>query len=411
MYTKYYRSTLLLVACTQMLLGGSGTIDSSYGQGGTSEIAIGRSNIIKSVALNTTDNSLVGVGTVSVIKTVSGACSFTSTGTLNTSFASNGYAELLIGSNTILQSIALQADGKAVAGGYAVVDGVTQFALARFNADGSLDNTFGGTGYVTTDVMTASAINAIVIQPSDGKIIAGGCAGQGAPGSALVRYNPDGTIDSSFGVDGIVFVNQGYTSSISALALQSDGSIIAAGFSWNFVTNECLLMRFNSNGVLDATFGTGGIVTTQFGLKSQATAVAVAADGSIVMGGYTTQDSFHYGFALARYTTNGILDLSFNGTGMVTTYLNYSSILTSLAIQSDGKIVAGGYDFGARATTFALARYLPSGAFDLTFGSNGIALTTIGSNAQINSLAIQSDGKIVAAGFSDDHAALARYLA
>lgn len=415
MYKKHYLytrqlTTALIFLNTLILHGSAGTLDVTYGPNGTgiTTTAIGRSNTLTCIAA-LPDNSIIGVGNVSVIDSVSGICKYTSLGSLDSSFNGTGYQQLSIGTTTQLQAVALQADNKAVVGGYTMND-ISTFALARFDTQGALDTTFGGTGYITTDISGGSSINAIIIQP-DGKIVAGGVAGQGTPGFALARYNTDGSLDQTFGNNGTALLNLGYTSTINALALQSDGKIVAAGFAWNYVTDICALARFNSDGSVDETFGNQGIVTTSIGMASRAEAVAIQADGTIIIGGYTTNNRTHYSFALARYDTNGNLDSSFNGTGIVITHTNYSSQIQALAIQSDGNILAGGWNFGALATQFALARYLPSGLLDETFGTQGITLTTIGASAQINSLALQTDGAIIAAGSSDTNAALARYLA
>lgn len=419
MNSRHYTSLALALLTHAVLVRAAGTLDLSFGSAGTgiSIIDIGRGNNLAGIA-RFSDDAFAAVGNVVVTQTTTGACSFTSTGTLNTSFNSTGYAQLVTGFEfTLMQAIAVQSDNKIVIGGYIVEDHIPKFALARYdNITGMLDTSFGGIGYVATNIREGSTISALCIQP-DGKIIAGGIAGQGQPGFAIARYNTDGSVDTSFGTDGASFVNPGYVSSISALALQADGKIVAAGFAWNTATDICVLARFNTDGTLDGTFGTGGVVTAQIGAASRAQAVAVQADGKIVVGGYTTNNFIHYAFCLLRYDTSGVLDASFDadGTvvtpGVVITPMNYSSKINALVIQADGNIVAGGSNFGLRNTTFALARYLPSGTLDNTFATNGIAFTVIGASAQINSLITQSDGSIVAAGTSDDSAALARYFA
>jgi uncharacterized delta-60 repeat protein len=406
-----YRIACLYAVYTLQIFGSAGTLDTSYGPNntGVSIIAIGRSNDLQRIAVQA-DNSLIGVGTVTVLATATGICSFTSTGTFNAELNGIGYEQLAIGSTTVIQAIALQPDTKAVVAGSTMENGTNKFIIARYSINGLLDTTFGGSGYVTTDIGGGSSVYALVVQP-DGKIVAGGIGGQGAPNFALARYNPNGSLDTTFGEQGIVRTTVGYISNIYALALQVDGKILAAGYCWNLETNICALARFNADGSLDTTFGIDGIVTTQVGNVSQLQTIALQQDGNIIVGGYTTNDRLHYSSLLMRYDSTGTLDPSFNGTGIVITTLTYSSVINALTLQSDGKIVTGGYDFGALNTTFALARYLPSGTLDTSFGTNGVTLTAIGDDARINSLIIQSDGKIVAAGTSDNKAALARYFA
>jgi uncharacterized delta-60 repeat protein len=410
---KYLHLALIPFINTGVVLGGSpGALDTSYGpnNSGISTVAVGRSNALVHIAAQT-DDSLVGVGTVTVLATVSGICRYTAKGILDPSFNFTGYEPFVVGSQTNLQCIAIQPDTNAVVGGYTTMKGITQFLVARFTMNGSIDTSFGGgAGYVTTDIGGSSQATALIMQP-DGKIVAGGIGGEGAPEFALVRYNPDGSVDDTFGNQGIVRVNPGYVSSINALALQSDGKIVAAGYAWNLQTDVCAVVRFNTDGSLDETFGTNGIITQTVGTRSRLQAIIIQQDGNIVVGGYTTNDNLHYSGLLLRYDINGNLDPKFNNNGMVITTLNYSSVINALALQSNGNILAGGWDFGALATTFALTRYLPSGTIDSTFGTNGTVLTTVGSNAQINSMIIQSDGKIVVAGLTDNSAALARYFA
>jgi uncharacterized delta-60 repeat protein len=408
----FYLNVLFLIASISILHAAAGNLDETFGQNGTGIVTstIGRENNLTFI-VNQLDNSIIGVGKVKVITEASGICRYTSNGMLDTSFNKIGYTQFSASPVTVLTSAAIQSDNKTIVGGYVIPTNTSQFTLARYTTTGTLDSTFGNGGYITTSIPGGCSIESVIIQP-DGKIIAGGVGGDGTPSFTLARYNTDGSLDTTFDNGGLIQAKPGYVSSIKALALQPDGKIIAAGFAWNLSTNVFAIARFNPNGILDETFGINGIVTTLIGGSCQAQTVALQEDGKIIVGGFTSNDNnLHCAFALARYDTAGTLDSSFNGTGTIITQLNYSSQIHSIAIQSDGKIIAGGYDFGAVNTTFALARYLTNGILDSTFGSNGITLTPIGTNAQINSLIIQSDNKIVAAGISDTSAALARYYA
>lgn len=410
---------LTLLTYAALLHAAAGTPDPAFGPNGNgiSIIDVGRTNNLVGIA-GFSDDSFAGVGNVIVTTTTTGACSFTSTGTFSTSFGTGGYTRLVTGYDaTVMQTIAIQADNKIVTGGYAIDNRVSKFALARFdNITGLLDTSFAGVGYVATNIRNGSSANALCLQ-SDGKILLAGAAGSGQPGCTIARYNTDGTLDTNFGTDGYTTVNPGYVSAINSLAVQADGKIVAAGFAWNFATDISVVIRFNTDGAVDTTFGTNGVVTMQIGGASRATAIAVQTDGSIVVGGYTTDNNIHYAFYLMRYDASGTLDTTFDagGTaatpGIIITPMDYSARLNALVIQADGKIVAGGSNFGLRSTTFTIARYLTTGALDSGFGTNGITFTTIGETAQINSLILQSDGNIVAAGTSDTSAALVRYFA
>ena len=241
-------------------------------------------------------------------------------------------------------AVAIQSDGKVVAAGYAPVTS-GDFSVARYNTDGSLDTTFNGTGKVTTDFFGGlDGARAVAIQ-SDGKIVVGGFANNGATaGFALARYNSDGSLDTSFNGNGKVFTDFGVTSVSSGLAIQSDGKIVAAGYvAQSGGLDDFAVARYNPNGSLDTSFSGDGKVTFDFGSDDFANAVAIQADGKIVVAGYTGQ-GIATDFALARLTTGGALDTGFSGDGKLTTdYFGLADYATGVAIQTNGKIVAAGY--------------------------------------------------------------------
>src|SRR5918996_1245248 len=257
------------------------------------------------------------------------------------------------------RGVAIQADGKIVAAGVAICDPcagpttIHDFALARYNRDGSLDATFGeGDGKVTTDFFAgADEAFAVAIQ-ADGKIVAGGAAAVSGVDFALARYNPDGSLDPTFDGDGKVTTDYGFGSSqIYGLAIQTDGRIVAAGYGAS-TAQDFFLARYNSNGSLDPSFdGDGKVTFLGFGPNhNQANAVAIQADGKIVAAGFASA-SFNETFALGRYNTDGSLDPTFDADGKVTTQLSNGDQARGVAIQRDGKIVTAGsacaFCFGA----------------------------------------------------------------
>src|SRR5919106_3889534 len=309
--------------------------------------------------------------------------------------------------NDAARGVAIQADGKIVAAGVAICDPcagpttIHDFALARYNRDGSLDATFGeGDGKVTTDFFAgADEAFAVAIQ-ADGKIVAGGAAAVSGVDFALARYNPDGSLDPTFDGDGKVTTDYGFGSSqIYGLAIQTDGRIVAAGYGAS-TAQDFFLARYNSNGSLDPSFdGDGKVTFLGFGPNhNRANAVAIQADGKIVAAGCTSCSSSAGNFALARLNTNGSRDPTFDGEGLVTTdFFGDQDQANGVALQSDGKIVAAGFASAAFDETFALARYNPDGSLDPTF-DDGRVTTELGNGAQARGIAIQRDGKIVAAG-------------
>jgi uncharacterized delta-60 repeat protein len=335
-------------------------------------------------------------------------------GDLDTSFDTDGKVTTQIGSSrSEALAIAVQPDGKFVAAGYSLGNGNTDFALARYNANGSLDGTFGGTGKVTTDIDNADNISlALAIQPADNKLVAAGCSFNGTDDDfALVRYKTDGTLDDTFGTGGVVKTNfNNSTDCIDAVAVQTDGKIVAAGYYFNGSFFRFALARYNSNGALDDTFGTGGkVITDLTAFDDLARAIALQSDGKIIVAGEANAD-----FGLARYNSNGSLDATFDGDGKVTTSINLFDSAYDVAIQSDGKIVAAGETGNGTNSDFAAVRYEANGALDTGFDGDGIAVTPIGSGDEFaSSVALQSGGKIIVGGFSsnggNDDFALVRY--
>jgi uncharacterized delta-60 repeat protein len=277
---------------------------------------------------------------------------------------------------------------------------------------GDLDSSFGAGGKVITPLGFGDRVEALATQP-DGKIIAaGGSASRGiysADDFALARYNIDGGLDKSFGSGGIVrtdfFGDQDY---INAVALQSDGKIVAAGRARRGTDIYFGLARYNIDGSLDATFGTGGKVITSFaGYGDDAHALVIQADGKILVGGRagdiskTLPGEFTFDFAMARYNEDGSLDASFGAGGKVMSVSD--GLIIRLALQPDGKIIAAG-TITTRDTNsdFALARYNTDGSLDASFGAGGKVTTDFNKGADLLSgLGLQADGKIVVFGDVD----------
>jgi uncharacterized delta-60 repeat protein len=324
-----------------------------------------------------------------------------------------------VGGGAEATSVALQPDGKIVAAGSVVTGSSQVFALTRYNADGSLDSSFGTGGKTTTDFAgDFDVASAVALQP-DGKIVATGFTGVSDTDRvdfALARYNSDGTLDSSFGTGGRVITDFARGADLAdAMALQPDGKIVVAGITFTpSRLGDMALARYNPNGTLDSSFGAGGEVTTDFGDHDGAFAVALQPDGKIVAAGFTAED-----FALARYTSDGTLDPAFGAGGKVTTDFGTSDDdATAVALQADGKIVAVGGRIPSTSVTrdFALARYNPDGSPDPSFGTGGKITTDFaGAYDLAEAVALQPDGRIVAAGLSGVFAqnlfdfALARY--
>lgn len=342
-------------------------------------------------------------------------------GSLDTTFGTSGKMTTNIAGNDTAYALAIQADGKIVLAGSAYsATSADDFALARYNADGTLDSAFGTSGKVTTAVVSDQNdyARAVGIQ-SDGKIVAAGKANSGSGSAfAVVRYNADGTLDTTFGAGGIVTDNIAGYSEAKALAIQADGKILVAGDAVVSGKRCIILARYNTDGTSDTSFGP--FWANFDGGSEYADAMALQTDGKIVVAGRSTSSEI----LVARFNAgglsdaNGASDTSFNnGSGFavphsVTTGTNPARAY-ALDIQPDGKIVAAGYvTFGA-IDNFALVRFNGNGSLDSTFGSSGIKTTDMVSS-QAWAVKVQADGKIVAAGRSytgNYHFTLVRYNA
>ena len=326
-------------------------------------------------------------------------------------------------------SLALQSDGKIIVAGTTLRSSSStngDFALARYHVDGSLDESFDGDGKLTTDFGAHETAFGVAIQ-SDGKIVVVGDTSTITRADfALARYNSDGTLDASFDDDGKQTTNFGDSSVpdfggsddfARSVAVLSDGGIVVAGYTFNSrSTNGFSLARYTSDGQLNTSLGRDGKVTTAFhSFADQATDVAIQSDGKIVVVG----SSFHvqtltYELAMARYNADGTLDSSFGSDGRETTLFPVFALAKSIAVQSDGKINVAG-DFGS---SFGIVRYNANGTLDASFGTGGSGLTQIGFGEENGSrgygVAVQNDGNLVVAGYlqngSHTDAVLARFV-
>jgi uncharacterized delta-60 repeat protein len=412
----------------------AGDLDTAFGQGGkVTTTVFGDRDMAEAVAIQPDGKIVAGGSAGSNSGNDSGnfgLARYNGDGSLDTSFGTGGKVTTDFENHfDVIFQLAIQPDGKILAAGTidtVTTGGVTQtgIGVARYNTNGTLDSSFAqgefaGGGKSATFVLNGQAWGyAIALQP-DGKIVIAGSTGKLGDDTTLtftlIRLNSDGTVDTSFGGGtGRPIVEFGHRSEAVAVAIQPDGKILACGYAQSGATpvsdsSDFAIARLNSDGSLDPTFGSGGKVTTDFsGHNDFAQAVAIQADGKIVLTG-EAQSSSDFGsgdFALARYNTNGSLDTSFGGgQGKVRTDFGGTfDRAEGLTIQPDGKIVAGGESWtGATVSSsrFALARYLADGSLDTTFGSGGKVITTFSGNGDVGrALALQQDGSIVLAGGS-----------
>lgn len=348
-----------------------------------------------------------------------GLARYNSNGVLDPAFGSGGKVNTdFTGFSDAVRSVVIQPDGKIVAGGITTGgDGHSDFALARYNSNGSVDLSFGSGGRVTTDFLATDTVNAIALQP-DGKIVAVGEARDERDQSdfGIVRYNGDGSLDTTFDSDGKLITNfSGFFDRATDLVINPDGKIVVAGdAAINGGPFDFAVARYNPNGSLDVTFGSGGKVSTNFfgGFDGQPS-INRQPDGKLVVVGFALSSISGTAIGIARYNSDGSPDSTFGVGGKLPQFVDVSP--SGSDILPDGKIVVGGTAADLIGTDFAVVRFNNDGSLDTTFGSGGKTVTdfSFGFADQVNAIALQPDGKIILAGNSTSQGffdfALARY--
>jgi uncharacterized delta-60 repeat protein len=425
--TRRAFSAALLVAVlvTAVAAAAPGDLDPSFGDGGvvvTARSSGAGADNVNGLGIQPDKAFVVGGSTHDGATLNFSLTRYTKHGDLDSTFGGHGNVGTVVSSvgDDHIWALALQPDGKILAGGHADLGagaGGANFALARYELDGTLDDSFGGDGIVTTAVApadNADFIQSIALQ-ADSKVVAGGFidSGPGAGGLdfALARYGSDGELDPTFGGDGVV--TMGFTAgdgidTVQSVAIRPDGKIVAGGAAdagpgagrRNFG-----LLRLLPNGDLDPSFGSNGMTSTPISsgdIADAATAIALRGDGTIVAGGTARKTSADRDFALALYSEGGSLlssTLTAFGSGVS------QDQVFDLVVQPDGKIVlAGSAGSAGVGTDFALARYHAEGTLDESFGAGGLVTTAIapvGSFEAIFGLELDKTGKIVAAGECD----------
>jgi uncharacterized delta-60 repeat protein len=327
-------------------------------------------------------------------------------GDLDRSFGAGGKLFANFGGICVGNAIATQPDGKIIAAGQLQNGGGFQALIARFNVDGTLDTGFGTGGKAATAVGDSAIIYALALQ-SDGKIVAVGDVHTNTAAYfdwLILRYNADGSLDSSFGSSGIITADFGSFDRATSVEIQPDGKVLVAGEA----NSQFGLARYTQDGKLDPTFGSGGtIVDGFFGPSAEVDSMVLAAGQRIIAAG----QSDHLGgvsFGLGRYRPNGLPDRSFGNNGTVLTNFQACAggqpsvdVARSIAIQPDGKILAAGASAspcGPDLLDFALARYQADGTLDPTFGSGGKVFTSFEVQGGALQLALQPDGRILVGG-------------
>jgi uncharacterized delta-60 repeat protein len=408
-----HSSTQLFALITTTLLGlavatwpvaasplGDGILDPTFGNNGTRTTELGGYAEGRALAIQADGKLLVAGYAAGVDDDDFTLVRYLSDGTLDLSFDSDGSVTTDLGAYDYGYALTIQDDGKILIAGYSGSDNI-DFALVRYSSDGALDVSFDSDGIVTTDLGSDDYARAVGVQ-SDGKIIVAGYSGSDNLDFALVRYNSNGTLDTSFDSDGIVTSDFGGEDNGRAVAIQADGKLLVAGYAAGVNNDDFAVVRYNSDGTPDLSFDNDGQTSTDLGGNDEGHALALQSDGKIVVAGSTSSGS---DFAVVRYNSDGTLDTNFDSDGKTTVNLGGNDYGYAMALQSDERIVVA----GSSGSDFALARYHNNGTLDTSFATNGKTTTDLGGQDASNAVALQSDGKIVSAGKSTGRFALARY--
>jgi len=383
-----------------------GSLDPTFGQGGKVLGNFGSPILVAAGALQTDGKILV---VISINQSNFAVVRYLPNGSLDTSFGTSGFAQTSFTNFNIPSSVALQADGKIVVAGTATSNEMQyELALARFNIDGSLDNSFGTGGQATTNLPGLLTHAVALIQP-DGRILVAASAlviSRRPPQLAMARYNANGSLDISFGQNGTL-EQVSAANAPTALAVDSAfNMLIGSGSS---------IVQFSPSGTAASQVAPAAITSTSFGGPA-----TFQSDGKYVVAKLVLEGSGRLrdlDTQVVRFTSNGAIDSTFNspifdfsGEGGS----SHGDITSAIAIQPNGQIVLGAshFDSGFTNELFALARLNPNGSLDSTFGNGGVTTTSVGGGESVNVLLLQPDGKYIAIGTANNfsNVALVRFL-
>ena len=389
---------VVAATCCAIAAGSGGSLDPTFGGDGRVVTDLGSDDGAGAVAVLPDGKLLVAAGQALV--------RYASSGALDATFDGDGVLPFPF-SQFFASDMAIAPDGKVVLVGWASNPGTgADIAVARFTSDGTPDATFSDDGLVTKDLGDGDFASGVVVQP-DGKVVVVANTDIDHGTGVVGRFLADGSPDPSFRFRSAFFSLCCSPASANDVALQPDGKIVVVG-SATKRSNCCdnltfAVARFRTDGSRDKSFGGDGVVRTAFSnWHDGALAVAIQADGKIVAGGYTATYAGS-DFALARYKPGGRLDTAFSGDGKVQTeFGGPDDTVYGVALQANGRILLAG-EAGRRLgfrQRFAVARYRAGGKLDDTFSRNGKKRTRFGSNDGdvAYDVAVQANGRILLAG-------------
>ncbi|ANF52163.1 hypothetical protein A0O34_17290 [Chryseobacterium glaciei] len=359
----------------------SNQLDTTFGISGSTSISLGGENAVLNDMKIQPDGKIVAVGywedAGSANRKDFIVIRLNADGTLDTTFNSTGKLTVAFGSNEdIANAVAIQTDGKILVAGHSFTGSYRDVAIARINTDGTLDNTFGTNGKITTDIAGNHDAATCIAINNDGKFAVGSYT-YGAGSSnifadfGIAKYNSNGSLDTSFSSDGkhVVVIAPSFNDKPVAIAFQSNGKILMGGSALLSTSSrdDFAVVRLNANGTLDTSFNSAGIFTTAIGSSDDtAYAMKLLSDGKILLAGTITSGSYS-DIGLIRVTSNGYLDTTFGTNGKTQQGYGNLSVIQDMDIMSDGKIMVCG---SAGTTNIFLARF--NGSTPLSLGTNDL---------------------------------------
>lgn len=397
---------MALVTMAMSANGAPADLDVTFNGTGVATLEIGSGNAFgRTVATQQDGKILVGGYSSNGSNFDFTVIRFNQDGSLDNTFGTNGIVVTPFGTGDEYGlCIAIQADGKILLAGYSGNSGNEDVALVRYNVNGTLDTSFDSDGKILTPIGAGTdAAWSLTIQ-QDGKILLGGWSNDGSQDNfALVRYNTDGSLDADFDGDGKVVTPVGSGGSNGrGVAVQNDGKIVLAGSASNGVNSDFAIVRYNNNGSLDTGFaGSGKAITAVGSSTDYAHSAAIQADGKIVVAGYSYSGT-NADFAIVRYNANGTIDAGFDNDGkVIVSFGSGNDYALKVAVQTDGKLVAVGSATIGSSSDIAVVRLNPDGGFDSTFSDDGKLTTLVSPTSDASwDVVVEPNGRILVAGWS-----------
>ena len=403
----------VLAASVAVMQAADGDLDGSFGNGGwlTTDFA-GTRDVAHGITTDANGRIVVVGSTRKADGDDFAIVRYNTDGTVDPTFGADGRVSTDFGQLwDDARDVLVDANGRLLVVGGAEVYRYTDegryisddFGLARYNADGTLDTTFGANGQVVTDIGHIDGATAAAFA-GGGKVVV---AGTSYPSFALARYNEDGSLDPTFGAGGTIKVLVGKQAWASDMAIDASGRIVVAGTVDDVMTRDWFVARFTAEGALDPAFGSGGIAISDFGDAEVATGLAIDHLGRILVAGgnQVLLSGARLDFLIARYRADGSLDPTFDGDGFVRTDFNrVGEIATAIRVDAAGRIIVSGETSDGVSQNFALARYKSDGSLDSSFIGGGRLIVDLGAGANdvASALALDASGRMLVAGTTGD---------